>query len=79
MNMLTFNETTITGNIYKYIFEVLKANPEGIQWKDLDTALQTKFPNYHPKTINGCIWKLTERYPGHIHKPEKGRFALILR
>ena len=77
MDKLTFNEATITGNIYKYIFEVLTANPSGVQWKDLDTAVQTKFPDYHPKTINGCIWKLTDKYPAHVHKPEKGRFALL--
>ena len=73
MKNLVFNEATITGSIYKYIFDVLSKNPSGIQWKELDSLIQAEFPDYHPKTINGCIWKLTDKYADYVHKPEKGR------
>ena len=74
---LVFNEATITGSIYKYIFDLLSKNPSGIQWKELDALIQQEFPDYHPKTINGCIWKLTGKYAEYVHKPEKGRFQLL--
>ena len=77
MKNLVFNEATITGSIYKYIFDVLSKNPSGIQWKELDSLIQAEFPDYHPKTINGCIWKLTDKYADYVHKPEKGRFLLL--
>lgn len=74
---MDINKNTITGSIYLYIFKLLEENPEGMQWKDLDTAVREKFPDFHPKTINGCIWQLTSRFSDKIHKPERGRFALL--
>jgi hypothetical protein len=47
MKNLVFNEATITGSIYKYIFDVLSKNPSGIQWKELDALIQAEFPDYH--------------------------------
>ena len=45
MKNLVFNEATITGSIYKYIFDVLSKNPSGIQWKELDALIQEEFPD----------------------------------
>lgn len=67
--------TTITGQIYEEIFEVLRKNPEGVRWSELTKELN-KSGKFHPKTINGCIWKLVEKYPDKVYKPEKGLFRL---
>jgi len=31
----------------------------------------------HPKTVNGSIWKLVEKYPDKVYKPSKGLFRLL--
>ena len=70
------NPKTITGQIYAEIFQLLEKNSDGIRWKDLINEIISLHPNFHPKTINGCIWKLLEKYPEEIYKPEKGIFRL---
>ena len=74
--MSKFNTKTITGRIYTTIFELLEAHPEGVRWTDLLKLIEKSDPNLHPKTINGCVWKLTEKYPNEVYKPEKGLFRL---
>jgi hypothetical protein len=69
--------TTATGTIYRYIFELLEKNPEGLRWVELNTLVEKEFPHFHPKTINGCVWKLIELFPDKVHKPKKGVFQLI--
>ena len=64
MNDKRIKLNTITGRIYAKALELLEQNPEGIRWKDLNEAIQKSYPKYHPKTINGCVWKLTEKIPG---------------
>ncbi len=68
---------TITGQIYNNIFELLDKNPNGLQWSELISHIQKSNPTFHPKTINGCIWKLIEKYPDKVYKPEKGLFQLL--
>lgn len=67
---------TITGQIYDKIFELLAQHPDGIRWTDLSKMITTAHPDFHPKTINGCVWKLVEKYPDRVYKPEKGLFRL---
>ena len=38
--------------------------------------IQEAFPDFHPKTINGCVWKLVDNFPDKVYKPEKGLFKL---
>jgi len=71
------NPDTITGRIYSKALELLDQNPEGIRWKDLNDAIQKSYPEFHPKTINGCVWKLTEKFPDKVYKPSKGVFRLL--
>ena len=73
---MSTNPNTITGQINLYIFDLLTEHPEGIQWSDLIRRVEQKFPDFHTKTINGCIWKLTEKFPDQIYKPQKGLFKL---
>jgi hypothetical protein len=36
--------------------------------------IQGAYPDFHPKTINGTVWKLVENNPSEVYKPEKGLF-----
>ena len=70
------NPNTITGKIYLKIFELLEAKPDGIRWKDLQLLIEKSYPEFHPKTINGCIWQLTNKFPDKVIKPSRGLFIL---
>ena len=77
MNELGVNKSTITGQIFISIFEILEENlDKGINWTELNKILESKHPDFHPKTINGCVWKLIQKFPDKVHKPEKGVFKL---
>lgn len=66
----------VTHQINEKALELLNQHPEGIRWTDLLKMLQGIDKNWHPKTINGCVWKLIEKYPDEVYKPEKGLFRL---
>ena len=68
---------TITGRIYAKSFEFLEQNPEGLHWSDLISKIKTSDPSFHPKTVNGCIWKLVEKFPDKVYKSSKGLFRLL--
>lgn len=70
------NPETKTGRIHIKIFELLKENPDGLQWVELAKKVQASDSAIHPKTLNGCIWKLPETFPSKIYKSEKGKFKL---
>jgi hypothetical protein len=76
-NKKKINPDTITGKIFLNIFELLEGASEGIRWKDLQLLIESAHPEFHPKTINGCIWQLTNKFPGEISKPSKGLFKII--
>lgn len=67
---------TITAAIYEMIFSLLDKNPDGIAWSELNRMIGEKDSTLHPKTINGCVWKLIEKYPDKVYKPSKGVFRL---
>ncbi|MFZ5438016.1 MAG: hypothetical protein ACOZAK_03105 [Patescibacteria group bacterium] len=67
---------TITGQINAKALELLEQYPAGLSWTDLKTKLEETYPAFHPKTINGCVWKLLEKYPDQVYKPKKGLFRL---
>jgi hypothetical protein len=71
------NPATITGRINATALRLLDENPEGIRWVDLASMIKKSDPGLHPKTINGCIWKLTEKFPDKAYKPTKGLFRSI--
>ena len=68
---------TVTGRIYAKAFDLLEAHPEGLRWSELLAAIQASDPGFHPKTVNGCVWKLVEKFPDKVCKPEKGLFRLV--
>lgn len=58
-------------------FELLEKHPEGLRWSELLSKIIASDSNFHPKTVNGCVWKLVERFPDKIYKPSKGLFRLL--
>lgn len=68
--------TTVTGRINAKALEILEKNPEGVRWTDLLKMIQKWDPSLHPKTVNGCVWKLVENFPDKVYKPSKGLFRL---
>lgn len=70
------NPNTKTGQINIKIFELLKQHPQGLQWVELAKQVQASDQSIHPKTLNGCIWRLPITFPGKINKPSKGLFRL---
>lgn len=66
----------ITHQINETALALLKKHPEGIRWTELKKLIEKKHPTFHPKTINGCVWKLCEKFPDQVYKPEKGLFQL---
>lgn len=71
------NPETKTGRIHIKIFELLEQHPAGMRWVDLANQIQYYDPSIHPKTLNGCIWKLTDTFPDEIYKQSKGFFQLL--
>jgi len=70
-------KTTITGRIYAKAFELLEEHPEGLHWSDLISKIEESDRTFHPKTVNGCVWKIVEKFPDKVYKPSKGLFRLV--
>lgn len=70
------NSETITGRVYITIFKLLEKNPDGLRWSELLKKIKESDPSFHPKTVNGCVWKLLEKYPNKVYKPFKWVFRL---
>ena len=75
--MSVIEKTTITGRIYATSLELLEQNPEGLHWSELISKIKESGRSFHPKTVNGCVWKLVEKFPNKVYKPSKGLFRLL--
>lgn len=69
-------ESTITGRINARALELLERYPAGLRWSELLEKIKQSDPGFHPKTVNGCVWKLVEKFPDRVYKPSKGVFRL---
>ena len=58
-------------------FELLENHSEGLHWSELLSKIEASDLAFHPKTVNGCVWKLVEKFPNKIYKPSKGLFRLL--
>ena len=67
----------VTERINAQAFELLEKHPDGLRWSALLSKITASDPAFHPKTINGCIWKLVEKFPEKVYKPSKGLFRLM--
>lgn len=67
----------VTERINASALELLERNPEGLRWSELNAKIEAMDPAFHPKTVNGCVWKLVEKFPPRVYKPSKGLFRLL--
>ena len=71
------NSEKVTERIEATALAILEQHSDGVRWVDLLRLIEESDPGFHPKTVNGCVWKLVERYPDLVHKPSKGLFRLL--
>jgi len=76
-NLPNINSSKVTERIEATALKLLDQHPEGLRWTDLRRRIEESDPGFHPKTVNGCVWKLVERYPDRVYKPAKGLFRLL--
>lgn len=69
--------TTATERINAKAIELSEQHTKGLNWSKLLSEIELSDPNLHPKTVNGTIWKLVERFPDKIYKPSRGVFRLL--
>lgn len=73
----SMQSSRVTERINATAFELLEKHPEGLRWSELLSMIKASDPAFHPKTVNGCVWKLAEKYPERIYKTSKGLFRLL--
>ena len=67
----------VTERINAAALKLLERHPEGLRWSELLSKIKAEDPGFHPKTVNGCVWKLVQRFPDKVYKPSKGLFRLL--
>lgn len=67
----------ITGRIYAKALELLEQHPEGLRFSELRAKIEESDRTLHPKTVNGCVWKLPQKFPDKVYKPSRGLFRLL--
>ena len=77
MNDSLIDTSTITGRISAVALDLLDKNPEGLRWVELLSKIKQQDSSFHPKTVNGVVWKLAEKYPDLVYKSPEGLFCLI--
>ena len=75
-HMPSIKSDKITERINATAFALLEKNPDGLRWTELRKMIEATDKNFHPKTVNGCVWKLAQNFPDKIYKPSKGLFRL---
>lgn len=71
------NKPTITEQINAKIFKLLEQHPDGLHWSELLSKIKKTNPDFHPKTVNGYVWKLVQKFPDKVYKPSRGVFRLL--
>lgn len=69
--------TGVTERIYATALDLLEQHQEGIRFSALRSAIEASDRTFHPKTVNGCVWKLVQRFPDRVYKPSRGLFRLL--
>ena len=69
--------TRVTERIYAKAFELLEQHPEGLRFTELRRKIEESDRSFHPKTVNGCVWKLVQKFPDRVYKPSRGLFRLL--
>lgn len=76
-NLPSTKSSKVTHRINATALALLKKNPEGLRWSELRRRIEESDPKFHPKTVNGCVWKLVEKFPDEVFKPSKGLFRSV--
>lgn len=77
MKDIRINLDTVTGQINAMALDILEKYPEGLRWSELLLKVKESNPTFHPKTVNGSIWRLADKFPDRVYKPSKGLFRLV--
>ncbi len=67
----------VTERINTKALQLLERHPEGLRWSELCSKIEASDATFHPKTVNGCVWKLVDKFPDKVYKPSKGLFRLL--
>jgi hypothetical protein len=67
----------VTERINARAFELLEQHPEGLRFTELRSKIEASDPGFHPKTVNGCVWKLVQKFLDRVYKPSRGLFRLL--
>ena len=67
----------VTESIYAKAFELLEQHPEGLHFSELRSRIEASDGSFHPKTVNGCVWKLVQKFPDKVYKPSRGLYRLL--
>lgn len=70
-------EHGVTHRIDALALELLERHPEGLRWSELLSSIRQTDPSFHPKTVNGRVWKLVENHPERVYKPSRGLFRSL--
>lgn len=70
------NSSKVTERINATALQLLEKYPEGLRWTDLRKKIEESDPGFHPKTVNGCVWKLVEKFPETVYRSSEGLFRL---
>lgn len=71
------DDSKVTHRIYAAVLDLLNRHPGGLRWSDLVSKVIASDSSFHPKTVNGCVWKLVSKFPDKVYKPSKGVFRLL--
>lgn len=66
----------IMKRVEEVVFSVLEAHPDGIRWSELLKEVKKIDESLHPKTVNGFVWQLPNKFSNQVYKPSKGVFKL---
>src|SRR5438309_2159892 len=53
---------------------ILEAQPHGLRYSQLVSAIQGALPDAKQNTITGSIWNLESQYPKEVFKPARGMY-----
>jgi len=67
----------ITERINVKALELLDQHPEGLRFSELRAKIEESDRTLHPKTVNGGVWKLVQKFPDKVYKPSRGFFRLL--
>jgi hypothetical protein len=73
----SINSEKVTERINATALKLLEENPNGIRWSELLSKIKEADSKFHPKTINGCVWKLAGNFPEKVYRTEEGLFRLV--